>query len=175
MQKTMNLFASTRNTRQVSFKEALLSGELAGMVNESVRGEEISSPETLYNILKPLMAQHPTTEKFYCLFLNAKNEILSIDILFSGTISGCSVYPREIIKACLDKGAAALIVAHNHPSGDINPSKCDKEITKKIMAACYVMGIQFHEHVICGAGAFCSMAAKGMVPQLKTEIKDLLS
>ena len=154
------------------FKDALLSGELAGMVNESVKGERISEPQVLYNVLSPLMAQHPNVEKFYCIFLDSKNRTISIDSLFNGSISACAVYPREIVKVCLDKGAASLIVAHNHPSGDTTPSNQDRNITKLILAACQVMGITLHEHVICGGGEFHSMACDGYISKTTQEIKD---
>jgi DNA repair protein RadC len=170
----MDLFSGTRTKKQVSFKDALISGTLAGMVNEAVRGETISNPETLYNILSPLMAQHPTVEKFYCIYLDTKNKIISIDPVFSGSLSSCSVYPREIIKECIEKGAASLIVAHNHPSGDLTPSFEDKQITRRLLVACSVMGISFHEHVICGGGDYFSMANDGIISKQLTEIKAIL-
>ena len=170
----MDLFSGTGTKKQVSFKDALISGKLAGMVNEVVKGEKISNPQILFNILSPLMAQHPTVEKFYCIYLDAKNKIISIDPVFSGSLSGCSVFPREVIKECLAKGAAALIVAHNHPSGDITPSFQDKQITRRLMVACGVMGINFHEHVICGAGDYFSMADDGIILKNQTEIDAIL-
>lgn len=179
MQREMDLFQAARQAKQVTrvngsdFKEALLSGELAGMVNEVVAGEAISGPGELYNILAPLMSQHPTIEKFYCIFLNAKNRILSIDAAFSGSLTSCAVYPREIMKACLDRGAAALILAHNHPSGETTPSGADESITKRILAAGQVMGVAVHEHIICGRGDYHSMAGTGFIAQAKAEMEGL--
>ncbi len=174
MGSQMNLFSGTRTKKQVSFKDALISGKLAGMVNEAVKGEKVSDSNTLFNILSPLMAQHPTVEKFYCIYLDAKNKIISIDPVFSGSLSSCSVYPREVIKACLEKGAASLIVAHNHPSGDLTPSHEDKQITRRLIVACGVMGIRLHEHIICGAINYRSMASDGIISKQMTEIDAIL-
>ncbi|MBU2452700.1 MAG: JAB domain-containing protein, partial [Proteobacteria bacterium] len=110
--RQMDLFAEGK-AKPVDFKEALMSGQLAGMVKEAVKGETVSNPKTLFNILTPLMAQHKDIEKFYCVFLDTKNRVLDIEPVFSGSLSSCTVYPRELIKACLDKNAASLIVAHN--------------------------------------------------------------
>lgn len=169
--RQMDLFAEGK-AKPVDFKEALMSGQLAGMVKEAVKGETVSNPRTLFNILTPLMAQHKDIEKFYCVFLDTKNRVLDIEPVFSGSLSSCTVYPRELIKACLDKNAASLIVAHNHPSGDITPSSEDKKLTRLIFSACHVMGIVLHEHLICGAGEFLSMQADGTITEIKNSTRD---
>ena len=170
--RQMDLFTEGKKTKPVNFKEALFSGQLAGMVREAVKGETVSDPQTVFNILSPLMAQHNDLEKFYCIFLDAKNKVIDIEPVFSGTLSSCAVYPREIIKACLNKNAASLIVAHNHPSGDITPSKSDKKVTQNIFAACHVMGIAFYEHLICGAGMFLSMRADGIFDEIESSMQE---
>lgn len=170
--RQMDLFTEGKKTKPVNFKEALFSGQLAEMVKEAVKGEAVANPETVYNILSPLMAQHKDIEKFYCIFLDAKNKVIDIEPIFSGTLSSCAVYPREIIKACLNKNAASLIVAHNHPSGDITPSRADKKVTQNILAACHVMGIALHEHLICGAGVFLSMNADGIINEIQSSIQN---
>ncbi|MBU1389371.1 MAG: DNA repair protein RadC [Proteobacteria bacterium] len=169
--RQMDLFSEGR-VKPVDFKEALMSGQLAGMVKEVVKGETVSNPETLFNILTPLMAQHKDIEKFYCIFLDTKNRVIDIEAAFSGSLSSCTVYPREIIKACLKKNAASLIVAHNHPSGDITPSNEDKKLTRLIFSACHVMGIVLHEHLICGAGEFMSMQTEGTITGIKNSTRD---
>ena len=152
-----------------------MSGQLAGMVSEAVKGEKVSNPETLFNILTPLIAQHSDVEKFYCIYLDAKNKVIDVEPIFSGSLSSCSVYPRELIKACLEKKAASLIIAHNHPSGDITPSREDIKITRKIFAACYVMGITLHEHLICGTGEYFSMESDGVLSNMRNLTTDFLN
>jgi len=99
----------------VEFKKALLSGELASMIKETVKGVELSSPGMIFNIMKPLISQHPDQEKFYIIFLDSKNNILSIDRMFEGSIASCAIYPREVIKKVLYHRARSIIlIVHDH-------------------------------------------------------------
>ena len=173
MQHQLGLFQNTDTAKdqKALFKNALFSGELAGMVNESVRGEKICDQNALYNVLKPLSAQHPDVEKFYVVFLNAKNKIISIEAMFSGSITGCNVYPREIVKKCLEQGAVSICLAHNHPSGDPVPSQQDVSITKKILFACNTLGILVFDHLILGAKRFHSMKNDGQIDRFDKEFQ----
>lgn len=146
-----------------NFKKALLSGEFVNKVQEVTKGEQLNSPDVLLNVLSPMVSYHKNVEKFYVIYLDAKNNVLLIDPAFTGSLSGCSVYPREIIKKALDLGAAALILAHNHPSGDLWPSFSDKHITKLIMIAADVHGIQVHDHIIVNEKDFYSFNQAGII------------
>ena len=103
-------------------------------------------------------------EWFRVLYLNNKNKVILNKLEFIGTIDSSAVYPREIMVMALQCGASALILAHNHPSGDPAPSYCDREITKAIVFAAATMGIKVLDHVIIGASkagdkvSFYSMA-----------------
>lgn len=89
-------------------------------------------------------------EKFGIIYLNAQNAFLSSEVLFEGSLTGSAIYPREIIKRVLELNAAAIIIGHNHPSGSVNPSERDKEITQVIRQACKTIEVVFHDHIIIG-------------------------
>lgn len=97
-------------------------------------------------------------ELFWGAFLDQRHRLLSSEILFYGTIDGASVYPREIIKRALRLNAAAIIVAHNHPSGLTDPSHSDRGLTKRIQEACELFDIRLLDHFVVGEGEPYSFA-----------------
>ena len=102
--------------------------------------------------------------EFFCVcYLDAKNRAIEVVEASEGTIDSAAVYPREIIKGALILGAASIVCFHNHPSGDPEPSLCDREITKDIVFACKVMQIRFLDHVIMGSNCYYSFADKGLI------------
>lgn len=103
-------------------------------------------------------------EKFCCLFLDNQHKLIQNEVISQGTVNQCNVYPREIIKKALAYNAAALIVAHNHPSGLITPSQSDRNITKRISDACNLMEIKLLDHIIIGEGAYYSFAEEEEMP-----------
>jgi DNA repair protein RadC len=107
-----------------------------------------------------------TREHFKVIFLDAKNRVLEIQTLFQGTLTASAVYPREVVKTALEKNAAALIFAHNHPSGEPEPSGEDLEITRQLLFACRVVGITVHEHIIIGANRYFSFADQGNIARM---------
>jgi len=108
-------------------------------------------------------------EYFKVVFLDAKNKVLAVETLFKGTLTASSVYPREVILAALNHDAAALIFAHNHPSGDPTPSPEDMAITRQLVLACAVMGITVHEHIVIGNNAYYSFADHGQIARIYRE------
>lgn len=102
-------------------------------------------------------------EVFACIFLNNKHEVLSIEEMFRGTIDNASVHPREVLKRCLEVNAAAVIFAHNHPSGDAKPSQSDVSITKVLNDALGLIDIRVLDHIIVGGLDACSLAEKGLM------------
>ncbi|MHB8053704.1 MAG: RadC family protein [Candidatus Aminicenantales bacterium] len=102
-------------------------------------------------------------EIFKVLFLDAKNQILEEKTLFEGTVDSSAVYPREIMKDALRFNAAALIFVHNHPSGDPEPSMCDREITKELVFAARVMGLKVLDHLVIGNNCYFSFADDGLI------------
>jgi DNA repair protein RadC len=114
----------------------------------------------LYHALRDLKR-----EKFKVLFLDAKNQILEEKTLFEGTVDSSAVYPREIIKDALRFEASSLIFVHNHPSGDPEPSLCDKEITRDLVGAARLMQIKVLDHIIIGNNCFFSFSDHGLIEE----------
>ena len=108
-------------------------------------------------------------EAFNVIYLDAKNRIIKSETLFVGTLTASSVYPREVVGAALRNHAAALIFAHNHPSGDPSPSSEDVAITRQLVFACRVMGIHVHEHIVVGENRYYSFADKGLITKMHRE------
>jgi len=104
-------------------------------------------------------------ESFKVLFLDAKNQILEEKTLFEGTVDSSAVYPREIIKDALRYDASSLIFVHNHPSGDPEPSPCDKEITRDLVFAARVMQLKVLDHIIIGNNCYFSFADHGLIEE----------
>lgn len=102
-------------------------------------------------------------EQFRLLFLDAKNRLIADEVHQSGTIDETPVYPREVAKRALELGAAALIVVHNHPSGDPSPSKADIAITRDIAAALKALDIALHDHLIVGREKHASFRGLGLL------------
>jgi DNA repair protein RadC len=104
-------------------------------------------------------------ENFKVLFLDAKNQILEEKTLFEGTVDSSAVYPREIIKDALRYDASSLIFVHNHPSGDPEPSPCDKDITRDLVFAARVMQLKVLDHIIIGSNCYFSFADQGLIEE----------
>ena len=125
-------------------------------------GEAIRSPADTEAFLKARM-RHLDHELFCCLFLDNRHRVLRFDELFRGTIDGTSVYPREVVKEALAVNAAAVILAHNHPSGVAEPSQADERITKRLKSALELVDIRLLDHLVIGDGYATSMASRGML------------
>ncbi|MFZ5570058.1 MAG: RadC family protein [Thermodesulfobacteriota bacterium] len=108
-------------------------------------------------------------ECFVVVFLDAKNRVMGMETLFEGTLTASSVYPREVVRAALERNAAALIFAHNHPSGDPAPSAEDMAVTRRLVSACRVVGLTVHEHIIVGDNCYFSFADHGHMERLNRE------
>ena len=110
-----------------------------------------------------------TREHFKILFLDAKNRVIEIETHSRGTLTASSVYPREVVDSALRNRAAALIFAHNHPSGDPMPSSEDVAITRQLVFSGRVMGITVHEHIIIGDNCYYSFADQGHIARMRRE------
>lgn len=130
----------------------------------------VQNPRDLMAYLKQVIG-HRTKEVFVGIFLDAKNRVLTSRILFTGTLTTSSVYPREVIISALQHNAAAIIFAHNHPSGDVEPSKSDIQITRKLFFALRYVGITLHEHMIIGNEGVYSFASQGLISTFNTEFE----
>lgn len=110
-----------------------------------------------------------TRECFAAVYLDAKNRVIDSEVLFTGTLTASSVYPREVVRAALEQHAAAVIFVHNHPSGDPYPSPEDIAITRRLLFACEVMAIRVHEHLIVGGNRTFSFADQGYIDRMRRE------
>jgi DNA repair protein RadC len=112
----------------------------------------------LYHTLRELKR-----EQFKVIFLDTKNQIIEERTLFEGTVDSSAVYPREVIRDALRFDASSLIFVHNHPSGDPEPSACDKDITRDLVFAANLMQIKVLDHIIIGHNRYFSFADRGLI------------
>jgi DNA repair protein RadC len=126
------------------------------------RGDALTSPEITRFYLSAQLRGY-SYEVFACLFLDNQHRVIQLDELFRGTIDGASVYPREVAKQALRHNAAAVIFAHNHPSGISEPSQADKHITEKLKQALALFDIRVLDHFIIGDGQPYSFAEHGLL------------
>jgi DNA repair protein RadC len=122
----------------------------------------LSSWSALNDYLRAAMA-HEMREQFRLLFLDRKNALIAEEVQTTGTVDHAPVYVREVVKRALDLGASALILVHNHPSGDPTPSRADIEMTREIVRAAAPLGIAIHDHIIIGRGEPASLKALGLI------------
>jgi DNA repair protein RadC len=103
------------------------------------------------------------SEVFGCMFLSSQNKLIQFEKLFTGTVNGCSVHPREVVKSALEHNAATVIFAHNHPSGSASPSEADKQITVRLTDALSLIDITVIDHVIIAGAKHYSFAEDGAI------------
>ena len=125
-------------------------------------GEAIRSPKDTEAFLR-LKLSHLPHEVFAVVYLDNRHRVVKFSELFRGTIDGTSVYPREVAKEALDCNAAAVILAHNHPSGVAEPSQADERITKRIKAALELLDIRTLDHLIVAGSQSVSLASRGLL------------
>jgi len=131
-------------------------------VTKGLVGECIRSPKDTENYLKARLGDLGH-ECFCVIYLDNRHRVLAFEELFRGTIDGTSVYPREVVKESLKYNAAAIILAHNHPSGVSEPSQADERITKRLKAALELVDIRVLDHIIIGQGSSTSLASRGLL------------
>lgn len=127
---------------------------------KACRRPVISSSEALRVYVHTAMAHRPR-EQFRALFLDRRNTLMRDEMIAEGTIDHAPVYPREVVRRALEMSAAAIILVHNHPSGDPEPSRADIEMTRKIVEASKLFDIQVHDHLVVGRFGFASLRALG--------------
>ena len=125
-------------------------------------GQPIRSPQDTEAFLMARLRDLPH-ELFCCIYLDNRHRLISFEELFRGTIDGTSVYPREVVKQALSVNAAAVILAHNHPSGVAEPSQADERITRRLKAALELVDIRLLDHLVIGDGVSTSLASRGMI------------
>jgi DNA repair protein RadC len=131
------------------------------LLSKLVRRGTVSNPEDSSNFLRMRLGAL-LHEEFHILWLDNRHQILDCQKLFTGTVDGASVHPREVVRAALNVNACAAILAHNHPSGVPEPSAADRAITKELRDALQLVGVRILDHIVVGAGSCVSMASRGL-------------
>jgi DNA repair protein RadC len=122
----------------------------------------IGSWDKLIGYLRTAMG-HEKTEQFRILFLDTRNQLIADEAQQRGTVNHTPVYPREVVKRALELGASAIIMVHNHPSGDPTPSRADIDMTNEVRDAGKKLGIALHDHVIIGRKGHVSLKSRGLI------------
>jgi DNA repair protein RadC len=161
--------ASPERLRQFGLSESaaaalLVTGAIALRAQKKaiVGGALLNNWQRMVDYCRMAMA-HETIEQFRLLFLDRKNHLIAEEVVQRGTIDHTPVYPREIIKRALEIGAGAVVLAHNHPSGDPTPSKEDIAMTRAIVDACRPIGMTVHDHIIIGHDKVVSFKTLGLL------------
>ncbi|MBF0378779.1 MAG: hypothetical protein HQK72_15050 [Desulfamplus sp.] len=135
--------------------------------------KQITTSQQAQGILKRLIETqgNPDREQFCIIMLNSKNQITGLNIVSTGDLSSATVHPREVLKPAVLSNAASLILCHNHPSGNVDPSSEDIAVTKRIIKAAKIMGITVHEHLIISMydDGYYSFADHGIITQSYNE------
>lgn len=126
------------------------------------RGSVLESPQHTRHYLSLRLRDYPF-EVFACLFLDNRHRVIEFEELFRGTIHGASVHPREVVKKALGHNAAAVIFAHNHPSGVAEPSTADQQITSQLVKALGLVDVRVLDHLVVGDGEIVSFAERGLL------------
>ena len=124
------------------------------------RKPALENPQAVRDYLKSML-RHEPHEVFGCLFLDSKHQVLTFEALFRGSIDNTSVHPREVVKRSLANNAAAVILCHNHPSGNSDPSQADQLLTRRLQKALDLIDVRVLDHFIVGEGEPLSMAECG--------------
>ncbi|AJD48688.1 MAG: DNA repair protein RadC [Marinobacter sp.] len=133
----------------------------ADILLEDLAGQEnLTRPEDAARFLQLSLAREKN-EHFAVLFLNNKHQVISFERLFTGTIDGAAVYPRVVVQRALENNAAAVIFAHNHPSGCPDPSEADRAITRRLTEALGLVDVRVLDHFVVSQSTWVSLAERG--------------
>lgn len=144
--------------------ELLAVAELARRaLAERLREREAFAAPGLVKEYLQLHLAHKTHEVFAALFLDSQHRLLALEELFRGTLTQTSVYPREVVLRALHHRCAAVVLAHNHPSGSVQPSRADEALTQNLKSALALVDVRVLDHIIVGQGQALSMAEQGLL------------
>lgn len=144
----------------LAYLATLRSAILHALKGEALKGPILGNSKAVMDYLFAAMAHEPV-EQLRILYLNTKNRLLLDETVVEGSINVAPIYPREIVRRALETGATALILAHNHPSGDPRPSSEDIRVTRLVAAAAGALDIRLHDHVIVARAGWISLRTAG--------------
>jgi DNA repair protein RadC len=142
--------------------QAVLEIARRSLREQLARGTVLGSPQAVRDYLRLKLQDRPY-EVFVGMFLDAQNRVLAVEELFRGTLTQTSVYPREVVKRALHYNAAALIFAHNHPSGVAEPSRADEALTQALKQSLALIDVKVLDHFIVGGSVAMSFAERGLI------------
>lgn len=135
----------------------------AEILRDELTGKEImSNPANAARLVQLALAQEKN-EHFSALFLNTQHQLIQFETLFTGTVDGASVYPRVVVQKALEHNAGAVIFAHNHPSGECEPSLADRQITRRLTDALALIDVRVLDHFVVSRNACVSFAERGLI------------
>jgi DNA repair protein RadC len=149
------------DSKYVTLQAALEVGRRC-LAQRLLRGEPLTSPDRARVFLQGKLQDLPH-EMFCCLYLDTKHRVIRFEELFRGTIDGASVHPREVVRCALKHNAAAVIVAHNHPSGVAEPSAADNALTRRLQEALAMVDVRLLDHLVVGDGEVVSFTERGLL------------
>lgn len=157
-------FCETHGMGQAKYVQlqAVLEMSRRALQEEMQRGDALNSPRAVRDYLQLLLGGRQQ-EVFLALFLDTQHRVIASEELFQGTLSQTSVYPREVVKRALAHNAAAVILAHNHPSGVAEPSQADRLLTDALKQALGLVDVRVLDHFVVAAGQTLSFAEKGLI------------
>jgi DNA repair protein RadC len=137
------------------------------LVQDAVRpydGGQLNSARVVNRFLRDVGLHSKSSEEFHVLYLNTRNQVIGMEMISKGTLNASLVHPREVFKGALLANANSLILAHNHPSGNVEPSSADKQVTETLVKAGKLMDVKIIDHLIIGAtGGFFSFSDASMI------------
>lgn len=142
--------------------DVLIEQALAVLDKRIRGGDHLSSPGAVRDYLRLLLAGKDY-EVFTVVLLDAQNRVVQCEEMFRGTLTQTSVYPREVVKLALAENAAAVILAHNHPSGVSEPSRADESLTRSLCAALSIVDVKVLDHFVVAGGEYTSFAERGLI------------
>jgi DNA repair protein RadC len=157
-------FCSCRGlgTAKYTQLQAVLELSARHLLSTLQRDSALTSPDHTRRYLSNRLRGR-RQEVFACLFLDNRHRVVTYEELFYGTIDGASVHPREVVSRCMTHNAAAVILAHNHPSGVAEPSRADEQITRRLQQALELVEVRLLDHMIIGDGEITSLAERGIL------------
>lgn len=148
---------------QIKYSAEEILTAAAAVMEQRVRyGRLFDSPQSVKDYIRFAIGGDQR-EHFMVLFLDSQHCLIDSEIMFSGTVNQTSVYPREVVKAALKRNAAAVVFAHNHPSGDVSPSRADEALTQTLKTACKLVDVNVLDHIVVGVGGSISFAERGLI------------
>lgn len=156
----MREFTASHTTVYTDRESRVINMALALLERNIRKRKAVTSPEEVKAYLR-LKLECLDREVFAAMFLNNQHQLISSELLFAGTINFVDIHPREVVRRAVLLNAAAVIFAHNHPSGNAEPSNADRDITEKLVNALSLVGMRVLDHIVIGHGEMVSFAERG--------------